>query len=342
MLGETKKKRKPVSEGRYDGGDQACILKVMKITPKQNVTGLIMPLGLAIARKSVVEGLSLWTRFYMLSLPFFFLLVLIFCCVLAFISYIRTSTTPPLRSLRSCIYNCRTVYHITLLVLSVSDNLRTFSAATEYITESLSFLAWSYTNHHTPQLCSKASTPPLTLKEPTRPDTPAAALSSPLLQNRSLKDMRKALQDDLMHRTEISLDEFIGTFVPKLPEGVKVTSNFATQMYKAQAWRRFLPYLSNARGIETEDVVSERLTRIFNKMVQQAQKQWKTRCPLAKQQWSLLTAHSATPTTVHPKDCQPSNQTHTFTAKLVRERRRTHTTTWLSLQSSRSTVRTPT
>jgi hypothetical protein len=106
--------------------------------------------------------------------------------------------------------------------------------------------------------------------------------------------MRKALQDDLMYKTEVSLDEFIGTFVPKLPEGVKVTSNFVTQMYKAQAWRRFLPYLSKASGTEAEDDVYKRLTRIFNKMAQQAQKQWKTRCP--EQRWSLLTAHSTTPT----------------------------------------------
>lgn len=88
MLGGTKKKQKPVSEGRYDGGDRACILKVMKTTPKQNVTKLIMPSGLAIARKSVVEG-----QFYMLSLPFF-LLVLIFRYALTSISYIRTHLRP--------------------------------------------------------------------------------------------------------------------------------------------------------------------------------------------------------------------------------------------------------
>lgn len=93
MLGETKKKRKPVSEGRHDGGDQECILKVMKTTPKQNVTKLIMPLGLAIARKSVVEG-----RFYMLSLPFFFSFGLnISLCPCLYIVYTYASTTPPLR-----------------------------------------------------------------------------------------------------------------------------------------------------------------------------------------------------------------------------------------------------
>lgn len=67
MLGETKKKRKPCSEGAHDGGAQVCILKVMKTTPKQNVTGLIMLSGLA--RKSVAEVRA---RFYMLSLSFSF------------------------------------------------------------------------------------------------------------------------------------------------------------------------------------------------------------------------------------------------------------------------------
>ena len=74
MLGETKKKRKPVSEGRYDGGVQVYILKAMKITPKQNVTRLIISSGLAIARKSVVEVYSCGPDFICFSLPFFSLL----------------------------------------------------------------------------------------------------------------------------------------------------------------------------------------------------------------------------------------------------------------------------
>lgn len=85
MLGETKKKRMPFSEGTHDGGAQVCTLKVMKITHKQNVTGLIMLSGLVI--KPVVEVRA---RFYMLSMPFFFPFGLYICCLLAFISYIRT------------------------------------------------------------------------------------------------------------------------------------------------------------------------------------------------------------------------------------------------------------
>jgi len=130
MLGETKKKRKPFSEGRHDGGAQVYILKVMKITPKQNVTGLIISSGLAIARKYVVEGLSLWTRFLCCHCLFFLLfpLVLIFRCVTClYIVYTYASTNPFLRSLRSCIYNCRTVYHIVNTLNCILDQFSTSS-----------------------------------------------------------------------------------------------------------------------------------------------------------------------------------------------------------------------
>jgi hypothetical protein len=61
----------------------------------------------------------------MLSLPFSFLfyLVLIFRCVLAFISYIRTHLRISLRSPRSCIYNCRTVYHIVNALNCILDEV---------------------------------------------------------------------------------------------------------------------------------------------------------------------------------------------------------------------------
>jgi hypothetical protein len=107
----------------------------------------------------------------------------------------------------------------------------------------------------------------------------------------SLKDRRKMLQDDLLYRTEVSLDEFIVTFLPKLPEGVKVTSDFVTQMNEAQIWNGFLPP-SNAEG--NEDAIFKCLTPIFDKMVQLAQVQWENSCP--KQQWSLLTALTSAPT----------------------------------------------
>lgn len=98
--------------------------------------------------------------------------------------------------------------------------------------------------------------------------------------------------DGLQYKTEISLDEFIETFVPKLPKGLEVTSDFVTQVNKAQAWHGFLPP-SDADG--GEGAIFKHLTPIFDKMVIQAQKQWGNRCP--RQRWSLLTAPTSTPST---------------------------------------------
>jgi hypothetical protein len=128
--------------------------------------------------------------------------------------------------------------------------------------------------------------------EPATPDTPATPRASQLSKNWSLNDRRKALQNDLLYMTKVSLDEFIETFLPKLPEGIEVTSDFVTQMNEVQSWNEFLPPLG-AKGIE--DVTFKRLTCIFDKMVQLAQTQWGNRCPM--QQWSLLTAPTSTPTT---------------------------------------------
>jgi len=86
LLGETKKKQKQFSEGTYDGHGQVCILKDMKIIPKQNVTGLIMPSGLA--RKSVVEYLCVVT----LPSSFFFGLIISLCACL-YIVYTYASIT---------------------------------------------------------------------------------------------------------------------------------------------------------------------------------------------------------------------------------------------------------
>lgn len=83
--------------------------------------------------------------------------------------------------------------------------------------------------------------------------------------------MRKAPQDDLLYKTEVSLDKFVETFVPKLPEGVKVTSDFVTQMNEAQIWNGVLPALY-ADG--NEDTTFKHLTCIFDEVVQLAQKQW--------------------------------------------------------------------
>jgi hypothetical protein len=130
--------------------------------------------------------------------------------------------------------------------------------------------------------------------EPLRSGTTATPRASQLYQNLTLDDRRKALQNDLLYTTKVSLDEFIETFVPKLPEGIKVTSDFVTQMDEDQTWNGLLlPLDADSEG--NEDATFKSLTSIFDKMVQVAHEQWKTRCP--KQQWSLLTAPTSTPTT---------------------------------------------
>jgi hypothetical protein len=55
MLGETEKKQRRNSGATLDGDDHlpVCILKVMKITPRPNTTGIIMRLGFV--KKSVAE-----------------------------------------------------------------------------------------------------------------------------------------------------------------------------------------------------------------------------------------------------------------------------------------------
>ena len=123
-----------------------------------------------------------------------------------------------------------------------------------------------------------------------RPDTPVAARLYHSLRSNDLGDKRKALQNDLRHKTEVSLDEFIEISVPKLPEGLKVTSNFAKQITKTQAWSDFFPP-SSAQG--NEDTVFKRLMAIFKKMVSKAQSHCGSRCP--SQQWSLITAPTSTP-----------------------------------------------
>jgi hypothetical protein len=159
------------------------------------------------------------------------------------------------------------------------------------------FTTTTTTTTTTPHIAApKASMPPL--MESLKPDTPATVRSSQSFQH---KDRRKALQDDLLYKTRVSLDEFIEAFLPKLPKGVEVTSNFVTQMNKAKAWRGFL-LPSDAGG--KEYVVFKRLTHIFDKMVEQARKQWGKSCP--KQQWSLLTAPSSTQSTAErPSTIKP-------------------------------------
>jgi hypothetical protein len=172
------------------------------------------------------------------------------------------------------------------------------------------FTTTTTTTTTTPHIAApKASMPPL--MESLKPDTPATVRSSQSFQH---KDRRKALQDDLLYKTRVSLDEFIEAFLPKLPKGVEVTSNFVTQMNKAKAWRGFL-LPSDAGGKERESN-GERVVPSNNGPCSQR----------------------PAPRNLQPKDRQPSNQTHTFTAKLFCKPRRTHIMIWLLSRSSTSTM----
>ena len=79
----------------------------------------------------------------------------------------------------------------------------------------------------------------------------------------------RPLQSDDLDRckadlTEVSLDEFIEIFIPKLLESLEVT---AEQITKTQAWHDFFPPL-RVKG--KEDTVFKRLIPIFKKMVSKA------------------------------------------------------------------------
>jgi hypothetical protein len=54
MLGETERRPRHYNEGTHDDDDLVCILKAMKTTLKQNVTGINMRRGL---KKSEAEDL---------------------------------------------------------------------------------------------------------------------------------------------------------------------------------------------------------------------------------------------------------------------------------------------
>ena len=64
--------------------------------------------------------------------------------------------------------------------------------------------------------------------------------------------------------TKVSLDEFIEIYVPNLPEGLEVTSDFVEQITKTQAWHDFFPP-SRAKG--KDDTVFKCLMPVFKKMV---------------------------------------------------------------------------
>ena len=101
--------------------------------------------------------------------------------------------------------------------------------------------------------------------------------------------------EDVRSKTEVSLDDFIETFVPNLPEHLELT-HVLRRMNDIGAWKVF----SSPPAITpmSEDKTFKQLTRLFDEMVKAAQFAWMsmgTKCP--KQRWNLVTEPTITPNT---------------------------------------------
>lgn len=90
MPGETEKKQRRNSGAPRDGDDHlpVCILKVMKITPRPNITGIIMRLGFV--KKFVAEEICTHLSYAGPRSDFCFCFHHALCCVSAVTSYICT------------------------------------------------------------------------------------------------------------------------------------------------------------------------------------------------------------------------------------------------------------
>jgi len=92
MPGETEKKQRRNSGATLDGDDHlpVCILKVMKITPRPNITGIIMRLGFV--KKSVAEEICTFLSYAGPRSDFCFCFRHAICCVSAVTLYICICT----------------------------------------------------------------------------------------------------------------------------------------------------------------------------------------------------------------------------------------------------------
>jgi hypothetical protein len=108
---------------------------------------------------------------------------------------------------------------------------------------------------------------------------------------------------DLGQKTEVSLDDFIKTFVPNFPKYFEI-SDVLRHMDQIKAWNAFSsPPATNKRH---EDAVFNQLKRLFDEMVKAAQQVWKQKAPgsnkeqkktCPKPRWILITDPTATLTT---------------------------------------------
>jgi hypothetical protein len=121
---------------------------------------------------------------------------------------------------------------------------------------------------------------------------------TPSFRNATLKEQRKAATDDVWYKTtQVSLGDFIETFVPNVLENLAITP-VLDRMQKIEAWKEFStsPSADASPSLENRITGIKQLTTLFDKMVEAAQHVWKERCP--KQRWSLVTTESSvTPNT---------------------------------------------
>jgi hypothetical protein len=102
---------------------------------------------------------------------------------------------------------------------------------------------------------------------------------TPSPRSAQTSSFRKSAQE--RYKTEVSLDDFIDTFAPGLPENLE-TSLVLQHMLNFKTWKGFWSY-------DTNDFFKQ----LFDEMVNAAQFVWGETCP--KQRWSFITG--ATPNT---------------------------------------------
>jgi hypothetical protein len=111
--------------------------------------------------------------------------------------------------------------------------------------------------------------------------TSSRSETTPSLCLAQIPSFRKSALERSKTVTEVSLDDFIDTFVPSLPENLEI-SLVLQHMLNFKTWKGSYSYNKN-------DIFEQ----LFDEMVNAAQFVWEEMCP--EQRWSFITG--ATPNT---------------------------------------------
>jgi hypothetical protein len=101
----------------------------------------------------------------------------------------------------------------------------------------------------------------------------SAAFTTPSLRSAQTSSFRKSALE--RYKTEVSLEDFVDTFVPGLPENLEV-SLVLQHMLNFKTWKGLWSY-------DTNDFFKQ----LFDEMVNVAQFVWEEMCP--EQRWSVIT-----------------------------------------------------